>query len=332
MLERFPALALRPNRLPRLGSQSGSTKSLLPMHFDLVDLRLIVRVAELNSLTRGAESSHISLAAASTRIKNLEESVGAKLLYRSSQGMTLTQPGKTFLQHAIAVLGQIENMRGDMQEYANGIKGQLRIFSNTTALCEFLPPVLGSYLKNHPDINIHLREMLSHDIVRAVLDGFADIGVVAGSVNTENLEIIPYRSDQLVLVVPTSHSLAIRSSIAFSETLDLVHVGLHEASALHAFLKQICDGMHSQLQLRIQVGNFQAACRMIEAQAGVGILPKSAVNLHVGSMDIKIIPLDDTWADRHMHVCMRNLETLPAFARNLVPMLQADAENASYAS
>ncbi|AOW15672.1 LysR family transcriptional regulator [Hydrogenophaga crassostreae] len=302
------------------------------MHFDLVDLRLIVRVAELNSLTRGAERSHISLAAASTRIKNLEESVGAKLLVRSSQGMTLTQPGKTFVQHAMVVLGQIENLRGDMQEYADGIKGQLRIFSNTTALCEFLPPVLGSFLQSHPDINIHLREMLSHDIVRAVLDGYADIGVVAGTVNTENLEIIPYRSDQLVLVVPANHFLAQRTSIRFSETLDLVHVGLHEASALHGFLKQICDDMHSQLQLRIQVGNFQAACRMIEAQAGVGILPKSAVHLHAASMDIKIIPLDDTWADRHMHVCIRHLETMPAFARDLVAMLQADAENASRVS
>jgi DNA-binding transcriptional LysR family regulator len=298
------------------------------MHFDLVDLRLIVRVAELNSLTRGAESSHISLAAASTRIKNLEESVGAKLLYRSPQGMTLTQPGKTFVQHAMVVLAQIENMRGDMQEYADGIKGQLRIFANTTALCEFLPPVLGSYLKGHPDINIHLREMPSHDIVRAVLDGYADIGVVAGSVNTENLEVVPYRTDQLVLVVPSSHPLAKRSSIGFSETLDLVHVGLHEASALHAFLKQICDRTHSQLQLRIQVGNFEAACRLIEAQAGVGILPASAVHLHAKSMAIQVVPLEDVWADRHMHVCVRNLEAMPAFARDLVALLAVDAKNA----
>jgi DNA-binding transcriptional LysR family regulator len=297
------------------------------MHFDLVDLRLFVRVAELNSLTRGAESSHISLAAASTRIKNLEESVGAKLLYRSSQGMTLTQPGKTFVQHAMLVLGQIESMRGDMQEYADGIKGQLRIFSNTTALCEFLPPVLGRFLQSHPDININLREMLSHDIVRAVLDGYADIGVVAGSVETENLEVIPYRTDQLVLVVPSNHRLATRTSIGFNETLNLVHVGLHEASALHSFLRQICDRIHSQLQLRIQVGNFQAACRMIEAQVGVGILPASAVNLHVQSMAIKVIPLEDAWADRHMLVCVRDLDAMPTFARDLVAMLAADAKD-----
>jgi len=161
----------------------------MSMHFDLVDLRLIVRVAEFSSLTRAAESSHISLAAASTRIKNIEESLGTKLLYRSSQGMTLSPPGQTFVQHAMLVLAQIENMHGDMQEFAKGIKGHLRIFANTTSLCEFLPPVLGRYLQSHPDININLRERLSHDIVRAVSEGHTDIGIVAGTVNTENLEM-----------------------------------------------------------------------------------------------------------------------------------------------
>ena len=62
-------------------------------HFDFADLRLFIRIAEENSLTRGAERVHMSLPAASTRIKNLEEALGAKLLYRASNGVTLTPPG-----------------------------------------------------------------------------------------------------------------------------------------------------------------------------------------------------------------------------------------------
>lgn len=297
------------------------------MHFDLVDLRLIVRVAEFSSLTRGAESSNISLAAASTRIKNLEESLGTKLLYRSSQGVTLTPPGQTFVQHARLVLGQIENLRGDMQEYAKGLKGQLRIFANTTALGEFLPPVLRTYLQTHPDINIELRERLSHDIVRAVSEGHTDIGIVAGTVNTENLEVIPYRNDRLVLVVPSGHPLASSPDLDFTQTLDLVHVGLHEASALPGFLREVCERMHRHLQLRIQVGNFEAACRMIEANVGVGILPESAARRHAETMAIHIVPLRDPWAFRAMHVCVRSLETMPSFARDLVALLLADASS-----
>jgi hypothetical protein len=117
----------------------------MTVHFDLVDLRLMVRVAEANNLTKGAEASHISLPAASTRIKNLEESIGAKLLNRHSQGVTLTPPGQAFVHRARLVLGQIEHLRGDLQEYASGIKGHLRVYANTTALGEFLPEVLKRY-------------------------------------------------------------------------------------------------------------------------------------------------------------------------------------------
>ncbi len=297
------------------------------MHFDLVDLRLMVRVAESNSLTRGAEASHISLPAASTRIKNLEESIGAKLLYRTSQGVTLTPPGQAFLHHARLVLGQIENLRGDMQEYAKGIKGHLRVFANTTALGEFLPPVLRAYLLSHPDVNIDLRERLSHDIVRAVTEGQTDIGIVAGHVRTESLEVIPYRRDRLVLVVPNGHALANSDQVAFEQTLDLDHIGLHEASAIHAFLRQVCDGLHRPLRLRIQVGNFEAACRMIEATVGVGILPESAARRHAQAMAIQIVPLSDDWSLRAMHICVRKLDALPGFARDLVDLLVADAQH-----
>lgn len=298
------------------------------MHFDLTDLRLIVCVAESNSLTRGAERAHMSLPAASTRIKNLEESVGTKLLYRTSHGVTLTPPGQALVHHAREVLSQIEQLRGDMQEYARGIKGHLRVFANTTALGEFLPPVLRAYLTSHPDVNVDLRERLSHDIVRAVSEGQTDIGIVAGTVRTENLQTIAYRKDRLALVVPADHELAAAGQVDFVQTLELDHVGLHEASAIHAFLRQVCDTLHRQLRLRIQVSNFEAACRMIEARVGVGILPESAARRHAQGMAIHIVRLNNDWALREMQICVRQLDALPTFARDLVDLLVADARAA----
>ena len=301
----------------------------MAMHFDLVDLRLMVRIAETNGLTRGAEASHMSLPAASTRVKNLEESIGAKLLYRTSQGVTLTPPGQAFVHHARLVLGQIEHLRGDLQSFAKGIKGHLRVFANTTALGEFLPPVLRTYLRSHPDVNIDLRERLSHDIVRAVTEGQTDIGIVAGAVRTENLETLPYRQDTLILVVPRGHALSGGEAVAFADTLELDHVGLHEASAIHGFLRQACHQLHRVLPTRIEVGNFEAACRMVEAGVGVSILPSSAARRHALGMAIDTVPLSDPWALREMQICMRNLQALPVFARDLVDLLVADAESAA---
>ncbi|MBP6118327.1 MAG: LysR family transcriptional regulator [Giesbergeria sp.] len=304
----------------------------MAMHFDLVDLRLMIRVAEANSLTRGAEAVYMSVPTASTRIKNIEDSIGIKLFYRTSQGVTLTLPGQAFVHHARLVLGQLEHLSGDLQEYAKGIKGHLRVFANTTALGEFLPPVLRAYLLAHPDVNIDLRERLSGDIVRAVSDGQTDIGIVAGTVRTENLEVIPYRRDRLVLVVPRDHPMAALPSVAFVDTLELEHIGLHESSAIHAFLRQICSGLHRTIRLRIQVGNFEAACRMIEATVGVSVLPESAARRHAETMAIQIVPLIDDWSLRAMQICVRSMESLPPFARDLVTLLIEDARMASEAT
>lgn len=295
------------------------------MHFDLVDLRLMAHIADANSMTRGAELSFISLPAASTRIKNLESSIGTSLLYRTSQGVTLTPPGQAFVTHARMVLGQIEHLRGDMQEYVSGIKGHVRVFANTTSLGEFLPRVLRHFLQQHPDINIDLRERLSHDIVRAVTEGQTDIGIVAGLVRTEKLQTLPYRRDRLVLVVPQGHALDGHTRIDFADTLSLDHVGLHETSAIHAFLRQASDRLHRPIKQRIQVGNFETACRMIESGVGVGILPESAASRHARSMAIAIVPLADAWSVREMLICMRSLDTLPSFAQELVQLLVQDA-------
>lgn len=296
------------------------------MHFDLVDLRLFVNISEENSLTRGAERSHMSLPAASARVKNLEDGIGVKLLYRTGQGVTLTPPGQAFLHHARLILQQLQQLRGDMQEYARGIKGHLRIFANTTAVTDFLPNALPAFLAQHPDISIDLRERLSHDIVRAVSEGKTDIGIVAGNVRTEGLEVLPYRRDRLVLATALSHPLAARASVRFEETLEFDYVGLPEASAIHTFLHQAAADLRQSLKIRIQVGNFDALCRMIEADAGIGILPNSAAQRYVKTMAIRIIALDDAWAARNLQICVRSLQLLPLFARQLVELLMAEPE------
>jgi DNA-binding transcriptional LysR family regulator len=294
------------------------------MHFDLVDARLLVNIAEANSLTRGAERSHLSLPAASTRIRHIEESVGTKLLYRTSQGVTLTPPGQAFVHHARLVLQQLEQLRGDLQQYAEGIKGHVRVFANTTSITEFLPEVLRRYLAAHPDVNVDLRERLSHDIVRAVTDGTTDIGVIAGNVRTEGLEVLPYRRDRLVLVTTEAHPLASRTLVAFADTAAYPFVALTEGSAIHAFLNEAARQLNRRLNVRIEVGNFEAACRMIEADVGIGVLPESAARRYAKTMAVRLLCLSDDWAVRDLKICVRSLALLPAFARDLVDLLAAD--------
>ncbi|SCU88758.1 Transcriptional regulator, LysR-family [Cupriavidus necator] len=294
------------------------------MRFDLVDLKLFTHIAEAQSLTGGAQRSHLSLAAASTRIKNLEEHVGVKLLSRSSQGVKVTGAGETLLAHARRVLRQLEQLSGDLQEYAAGVKGHVRVFANTTAMSEFLPAVLRSYLVSHPDVTIDMHERLSPDIVRAVQEGMVDIGIIAGNVRTEGLEVMPYRRDRLVLATALSHPLAERGSVDFIDTLDYDFIGLPEASAIHNFLLRAATDLQRTLRWRVQVSNFETACRMIEANVGVGVLPETTASRHAKTMALRIVQLNDEWAERKLQVCVADLGALPLFARKLVDLLVED--------
>ncbi len=290
-------------------------------HFDLPDIKLFVNIAEANSLTRGAERSHMSLPAASIRIKNLEEGLGVKLLYRTSQGVTLTPPGQAFMHHARLVLQQLTDLRGDLAEYVKGSRGHVRIFANTTAMAEFLPALLPKFLATHPDVNVDLKERLSHDIVRAVTEGKVDVGIVAGNVRTEGLEVLPFQEDRLVLVTPENHPLAARERIEFSEALAYDFVGMIEAGAIHSFLAQAANALHRQIKIRIQVGNFEAACRMIDANVGIGVVPYSAASRHAKNMGIRMVEISDEWAVRKLQICIRSMQALPLFARELVDLL-----------
>ncbi len=299
-------------------------------HFDLPDIKLFVNIAEANSLTRGAERSHMSLPAASIRIKNLEEGLGVKLLYRTSQGVTLTPPGQAFMHHARLVLQQLTELRGDLAEYVKGSRGHVRIFANTTAMAEFLPALLPQFLASHPDVNIDLKERLSNDIVRAVSEGKVDVGIVAGNVRTDGLEVLPFREDRLVLVTSESHPLAARDQIDFGEALAYDFVGMVEASAIHAFLAAAANELNRQIKIRIQVGNFEAACRMVEANVGIGVIPYSAATRHAKYMNIRTVGIADDWAVRKLQIVLRSKQSLPMFARELVELLVQEGSAAEH--
>jgi DNA-binding transcriptional LysR family regulator len=291
------------------------------MHFDLTDLRLFVATADEGNMTRAAERQHLSLAAASARIKSLEVHAGLSLLYREARGVRLTPPGEAFLHHARGVLRQVDQLRTDLQEYGGGLRGHLRVFANTTAVTDFLPEILPGFLTDNPRINIDLQEKPNPEIARGVLDGRADIGIVAGKVDTLGLEAIHFSTDRLVLATAKGHRFARRKKIAFAETLDDDQVGMQSGSTLQTFLAQVTDALGKPLKLRIQLSSFDAMCRMIGAGVGVGIVPESAARRNQAAVGIALVELTDAWSIRERYILVRSRQTLPRYAESLIETL-----------
>lgn len=293
------------------------------MRFDLTDLSLFRHIVEAGSITHGAARAHLALGAASTRIRNMEDTLGASLLTRGRQGVRPTQAGRTLLQHARTILAQAEILREDLGVYADGLTGQVRVLSNTNALTEFLPDTLSSFLATHRHVSIDLEERLSDEIVDLVAEGVADIGIVAGTVDAGRLTTYPFRSDRFVLVVARDHPLAKQSKIGFADVLDYDFVGLDRASALQRFLASKASRIGRPLRLRVQLRSFDAVCRLVEADVGVGIVPETTAQRAAKSSTIKIVDLADTWAPRDLTICVRDFDALPPYAQQLVTHMRA---------
>ena len=302
------------------------------MHFDLVDLRLFIHIAESPSLTQGARKASISPAAASARIKSLEENMASRLLYRDSRGVELTPAGELFLQHARVIMRQVDYMKSEFTEYDTEASGHIRIFANTTAATEFLPGILAGFLAERPGVTVDLQERLSRDIVRGVMDGSTDMGIIAGPVEADSLQVIHFSTDQLILVTPLDHPLARCKSIKLADTLAYPHIGLHEGTTLLRFLHEQVALHGKTLNMRIKVYSFEAMCRMVEAGVGIAILPESSARRHQQTMGLTVIELDEPWRVRERSILVRDLQALPKVTRALINRVLAHHKSVGQAS
>jgi DNA-binding transcriptional LysR family regulator len=293
------------------------------MHCDLTDLRLFLHVAEAGSITGGAKRAHMALASASERIRGMEDQAGVLLLNRGRRGVQPTPAGLAVLHHARAVLHQIVRMQGDLHAYAEGLKGHVRLLCNSAALSEFLPEALGAFLSAHPDVDVDLEEHPSHEIVRAISGGTADVGIAADSIDIGKLESFPFRHDRLVLVAAPDHPLATKESVSFADLLEHDFVGLVESSALQAHLDMHAARLGRQLSCRARLSSFDAVCRVVERRIGVGVVPETAARRCQQSMAIRSVPLADAWASRELKICVRSFENLPSYSKKLIEGIRA---------
>ena len=293
------------------------------MYYDLPDLRLVAAIAESGSLTRAAARIHLAPSSASHRLTQFEATLGTPLFIRHARGLKPTVAGESLLRHARQVFAQLEQMHADLAPYAKGLHSQVTVFANTNAINCFLPEDLGDFLREHPRIRVSLEEHPSPAIIQSVASGQVEIGVVAAEGKLSGLETQAYRRDRLVVIVPAEHPLADRKALDFSEVLDQPFVCLHAGSAIHTFMMNTAAQLGGNLDVRIQVRSFNAACRMVAAGVGIGMVPNSSI---VAVDSLKTLKINDPWAPRDLQLCVRSRAALSSAAVALFDHLAAKGD------
>jgi DNA-binding transcriptional LysR family regulator len=288
------------------------------VRFDLTDMRLFLTVLECGSLTQGARAMHLALASVSERIAGMEAALGAPLLERNRRGVRATAAGEALVRHARSILGQVEQMRGELRTYATGLKGRIKLLSNTAAMAAFLPPQLCRFLAAHPDLSIDLEERPSTDIVQALVDKRADLGIVADITDFGALQTHLVASDRLVVVASRSHRLARQPNVSFADALGEPIVGVAD-TALETHLAERASRLGRQLDYRIKLRSTEHVAMYIEAGIGISIISDALAR--TVQRDLAVLPLSEAWATRKLYLCAREFPALTPHAALLAQQL-----------
>jgi DNA-binding transcriptional LysR family regulator len=290
---------------------------------DLTTLRLFIAVCEEQNLTRAANREGIAASAVSKRMNDFELAFGVTLFKRLSKGMALTPAGEALLHHARVTLLNVEKIAVELSEYSQGVRGHVRMLANLSAIVQFLPEDLSRFFNAHELLRVDLQERPSGQVVRGIEEGVAEIGIASGEADPRSLETYHYRHDHLVVVVRPDHPLASRESLLFADTLDFDHIGLHAASSIYLRSQYAATQAGQSMRLRINVPGFDAVCRMVQANMGVGLIPDRAFEVIGAGMGLRSVALRDDWAKRELRIVVRAAAHLSSTGRLVLDHLRA---------
>lgn len=293
--------------------------------FDTTTLRLFVAVCEEGNIARAAVREALVASAVSKRIAALEAQVGTPLLVRGRRGVLPTAAGEALLRQARQVLGVMARLHAELSEFASGAQGSVRLVASPSVLAEDLADDVGRFLALHPAVRVSLDERFSPDIVRALREGAADLGVLWDAAALQGLHCRPYRHDQLCLAMPRGHRWARRSRLRFAEVLDEVRVSVAAGGLMDVLLQREAAKLGRTPAWRIQVSGMDAAARIVAAGLGPAILPREAVRGHAAAAHLALVPLDEPWALRRFVICTRADGSATAATRLMVQHLAQQA-------
>jgi DNA-binding transcriptional LysR family regulator len=247
---------------------------------DLRALEVFCRIVELRSFSRAAESVFLSQPTVSGHIKALEAELGLRLFDRAGRTVTPTRAGDLLYGYARRILALREEAQQAINEHKGGLKGHLPIGGSSIPGAYVLPPLVAAFKRTHPEVTISLNISGSRDIVRGVIEGTYEVGMVGARFEEGRVQYEAFAQDELILAVPATHPWASRSTVRLPELADQPFIMRERGSGTRKVMEQaLADrGLEAgSLRVVLEVTGNEAVRQALKAGAGVSVISRRAI-------------------------------------------------------
>ena len=285
----------------------------------LETLKTFCDLCETGSFSRAARLNFVTQSAVSQQLRALERHYGRRLIDRGARRtLQITDAGKLLLDEARAVVARLAALEDRLRPRPDVVAGTVTIASVYSVGLHTLPAPMKTFLRAHPQVNLRLTYRRTDEIYQACLDGSVDLGVVAIPGRRSQIEIVPLRPDELVLVCPPDHPLARRPRLTAASLAEQRFIAFDRDIPTRRLVDRFLRGARTAVTITMELDNIETIKRCVEAGIGVSILPAPALVAEVRGRTLRARRLAESPIERPIGVLHRRGRT-----RELSPAAQA---------
>lgn len=264
---------------------------------DFRQLETFVEVSKLKSFSKAAEKLFITQPTVTNHIQNLEKELGTLLINRFGKNITLTDAGNMLYKYAINILNSCEMAKFDLATYQGKIQGHLQVYSSSVPRKYLLPMIISSFINTYPNVSFSISDKDSKNVVKGILDGETDFGILGARYPSNNLEYIDLMEDKLVLVTPNTSKYpgqnfsTISKDVLFYSNLLFREDGSGTRSLIESIFQQSEIPM-DKLNISAYIEDTETIKELISLGVGIGFLSEKAVHTDIQSGRYKVFYID----------------------------------------
>lgn len=265
---------------------------------DFRQLETFVEVAKLKSFSKAAEKLFITQPTVTNHIQNLEKEIGTLLINRFGKKITLTDAGNLLYKYAINILNSCEMAKFDLATYQGRIQGHLHVYSSSVPRKYLLPIMIKNFLSTYPDVSFTLADKDSKSVVKGILDGETDFGILGAKYPSNSLEYIDLMEDRLVLVTPNSSKYpepnfsTLKKDILYQDNILFREEGSGTRSLIEGIFEQAGVPIN-KLNITAYIEDTETIKELISLGVGISFLSEKAVQTDLELGKYKVFYIDD---------------------------------------